>query len=454
MAAGNQMQSMMSEATCSICLAFYTNPVTTQCGHSFCRSCILQYWEELTGQFPCPQCKEEFRHRSVRPNRSVSERVARARKRILSLIEDRVALSGQGQPEALAEQAVAGRRGKPISSVKEVTALYKEKLQIKLDSLQKQKDYLYKCQGEEEANQVELKKYVENLREDITSEFAQLQQFLRNEEAALIARLEEKQKVISQKIEENMMKISKDAASINQTISDIQSRLAAQETELLQGMESTIKRSGINYQNPVRVSAALNLGEFNGPLQYMAWRRMLKTITTVPAPLLLDPKTAHPRLELSADCSRLRAGSWKQVSREPTRFSLCLCVLASEGFRSGRIYWEVEVKMNRDWIVGVAKESVSRKKSFTPRPKAGVWAIRRSGEEYAALTSSHSPLVLSVRPQKIGVYLDYQGGQVSFYNADDMSHLFTFIDNFTEELYPYFYTSCKADSLRLITLRV
>ncbi|KAM9305391.1 tripartite motif-containing protein 29-like [Gastrophryne carolinensis] len=57
--------SLGDELSCSICLSFYTEPVSLRCGHSFCRSCIgtaLETQEE-SGVYSCPECREKYTER-------------------------------------------------------------------------------------------------------------------------------------------------------------------------------------------------------------------------------------------------------------------------------------------------------------------------------------------------------------------------------------------------------
>ncbi|MGH0180633.1 UNVERIFIED_CONTAM: hypothetical protein FKN15_004674 [Acipenser sinensis] len=160
----------------------------------------------------------------------------------------------------------------------------------------------------------------------------------------------------------------------------------------------------------------------------------------------LDPDTAHGRLSLSAEGKRVRLG-WTRPDLLDSQksFAYWSCVLGREGFTSGRHYWQVQVGGNTRWRLGVSRESAERKGWFSMTPQQGYWTVEWNGyrDEFTALTDPQTPLPLSLEPQKLGVYLDYKEGQLSFYNVETRSHIYTFTDmefNPNEKLYPFFYT--------------
>nr|KAF6309942.1 tripartite motif containing 17 [Pipistrellus kuhlii] len=81
-------RKLQEEATCSICLDYFTDPVMTTCGHNFCRECIRLTWEKTRGKkgrrkrrgvFPCPECRELSPQRALRPNRLLTKVAEMAR---------------------------------------------------------------------------------------------------------------------------------------------------------------------------------------------------------------------------------------------------------------------------------------------------------------------------------------------------------------------------------------
>ncbi len=156
----------------------------------------------------------------------------------------------------------------------------------------------------------------------------------------------------------------------------------------------------------------------------------------------LDPDTAHPKFILSDDGKQVRDGDIRQkLPDTPERFDTCPCVLGKEGFSSGRCYFEVQVKGKTEWYLGVARESINRKGAITLTPSNGYWTVGlENGDEYKACDDDPSvSLSLRVKPQRVGVFVDYEEGLVSFYDVESSSHIYSFTaQSFTEKLFPYF----------------
>uniref|UniRef100_A0A3B3TQK4 B30.2/SPRY domain-containing protein n=1 Tax=Poecilia latipinna TaxID=48699 RepID=A0A3B3TQK4_9TELE len=142
----------------------------------------------------------------------------------------------------------------------------------------------------------------------------------------------------------------------------------------------------------------------------------------------LDPDSAHPKLILSEDGKQVKYGDVrKNLPDNPERFSSCVNVLGQQSFSSGRFYFEVQVKGKTDWTLGVARESISRKGKITLSPQNGFWTVwLRNGNEYKALVGPPTRLHLHPAPQKVGVFVDYEEGLVSFYDVDAAALIYSF----------------------------
>ncbi|XP_051790748.1 E3 ubiquitin-protein ligase TRIM16-like isoform X1 [Erpetoichthys calabaricus] len=173
--------------------------------------------------------------------------------------------------------------------------------------------------------------------------------------------------------------------------------------------------------------------------------------------LTLNPCTANEYLWLSEDVRKVTHSTEPCPSFDhPDRFDRWLQVLCNEGLYKSRYYWEVETVGNRA-VIGVAYHSIGRKGGDEDCHLGGnksSWGLFCSGSSYSARHDKQETEIIAPCSSRIGVYLDYPSGALSFYSiSDTMTLLHRFEGRFTELLYPGFSLNCYGSSVTICQVK-
>ncbi|KAL3975388.1 tripartite motif-containing protein 35 [Sarotherodon galilaeus] len=325
-----------------------------------------------------------------------------------------------------------------VVPVEEAVSDLKEQLKSDLKSLQDKRNK-YK-QVEKIYNEViqHSKKQLLSTERQIRAEFNKLQQFLKEEEESRLAALREEEEQKGRTISREMKMIEEQISSLSDSISAVEEELQKDSVPFLSSYKDTQSRARAqsSVSDPQLVSGALiDVAKHLGNLSFRVWEKMKEKVHF--SPVILDPNTANPRLYLSDDLTSVRHGDTKQqLPDNPERNTYYITVFGSEGFSSGKHSWEVEVGDHPDWYVGLVKESIERKRKCSVLPKYGVWRLWHKSGKYTNAVGQTVTVKKSL--QRIRVQLDYDRGEVSFYDPEDMTHIYTHRDTFTEKLFPFF----------------
>ncbi|XP_076118600.1 E3 ubiquitin-protein ligase TRIM39-like [Alosa pseudoharengus] len=373
---------------CIVCNDIFKDPVLLTCSHAVCEHCLKDFWVDI-GAHKCPVCRRRSSKDQLLPNLVLKN---------------------------LCETFWQERSQKPHAGCWALCKEHSEQLKfycVEHDfpvCVVCQFDSKHTCHTIKPRNKFEpfdLKARSIHIEQLITEEFEQFHQFLRDEEKVRLAIVRQEKEEKLQMLWEMSSRIRRKMTCLNDTIKAIQRKL---ETD-----------GDTNLKDPEKVSEIL--------------LNKTKHLDKLKSALTLDHNTAHPDLVLSEDLTTVRF-----VENNPQRYDLYHSVLGSVGFDMGTHCWDVEVGDYPRWILGVMAESAKRKGDFTPM--SGRWFMWRNDDEYAARATPTPSTFLKVeqKPQRIRVQLDWNGGELSFFDADTFGHIHTLKDTFKEKVYPYFNT--------------
>ncbi|XP_068582785.1 E3 ubiquitin-protein ligase TRIM21-like [Cebidichthys violaceus] len=529
MAAANYLSSE-DQFLCSICLDVFTDPVTTSCGHNFCKICITEHWN-TNYRHMCPMCTKVFKTRpELHVNTFISEMVAQFRQsaqqktsssehqvakpgevpcdvctgiKLKALksclvclasycethLEPHLTMSGLKRHQLIdpvenLEDRMCTKHDKPLElfcktdqtfvcmlctvldhKMHDVVPL-KEEYEGKKVELEKTEAEIQQMIQKRQLKIQEIKHSVDLSEEDADREIAEgVQVFTALMESAerrlneLIDTIKAKQKTTEKQAEAFIKDLEQEISELMKRSTEVvQLSLSEDHLHLLQSVQSSnihhppttkdwtkVSVPPASHERTVR-RAVVQLEETLSKEMKKLVKAELKRVQKFAVDVTLDPDTANPELILSDDGKQVKHGDVKKnLPDNPERFSYCNCVLGKQSFSSGRFYFEVQVKGKTEWDLGVARESINRKGNITMSPQDGYWTIwLTNGNEYEALDAPSVRLSLKSQPQKVGVFVDYEEGLVSFYDVDAAALIYSFTGcSFNEKLFPYFSPDCN-----------
>ncbi|XP_078244770.1 E3 ubiquitin-protein ligase TRIM11 isoform X5 [Pogona vitticeps] len=209
MSAADGIEEMLhSEVTCYLCVHYFINPVTLDCGHSFCHSCILRSWGPFSLARTCPRCQKAILRTNLRPNDQLAN-VAR----LIRQLKD------------VAKQVATGDSF--ISRVRH---------------LRKQEEEIVKQEKEVEKQWEDLIQQIGAEKGKMVEEFSKVHQLVEEQSSLWASRVEEALEEIKLKRSEHMAELSKEHTIIKETIWELNWKCEQLPFDVLQDIGSTLER--------------------------------------------------------------------------------------------------------------------------------------------------------------------------------------------------------------------
>ncbi|XP_010618098.1 probable E3 ubiquitin-protein ligase TRIML2 isoform X1 [Fukomys damarensis] len=262
-----------------------------------------------------------------------------------------------------------------------------------------------------------------NLREANENQLMRLATELEEKSQEMLQRLDSWVRENTNKLKESETEVSEHLCSLQELTTELQKKCGHPAAALLQNARYCLERNeSLLLQSlvPARIT----------DLCLCQIKRRTKILTVHQKHITLDPNTAHPCLALSEDLRTVRFRNIQQdVPGNPGTFDFSASVLGAESFHSGKHYWEVAVAKASQWQLGVYGDYSAAKKDNVPEALPDKFLLIGSmmGPDYTFWVFPPLKRVcLQKEMRKVGVFLDYEHGHISFYNVTERSLIYNF----------------------------
>ncbi|XP_026163945.1 E3 ubiquitin-protein ligase TRIM50 isoform X2 [Mastacembelus armatus] len=422
-------QSLEEQLRCPVCLDMFSEPLMLQCGHSYCRCCVQSLTMDLLGQLQCPVCRCAVDGDSPPLNEvSVSGapqlELCPQHHNPLSLYceDERTVICGFCG-------SIGAHRGHTITPVSSVYSRMKEDISSLMTDFQHQKRKLEEQICKMAYNKSRITNESDVLKWVVRKEFGELRRCLEVEEAGFMQQVETSAAVLISSLQNQTDQLTQNLNRLQEAHNTLQDLSNEGHLDFIMKYGSIAPRfrqSQELQERQERLFSSVNFkpGFNHNDIKLTVWKRLHRKVLPAQELLKLDLQTAHPMLELHHGDTVVICGAMpRRLPDNPERFSYNYCVLATRGFSSGKHYWEVEVGNKPKWRLGLIKGTTTRKVKLVKNPDSGVWVIGLKDGVYEAFNSPRVVLPVSAPPRRVGLFLDYGGGVLTFFNSDSPDEL-------------------------------
>ncbi|XP_068137500.1 E3 ubiquitin-protein ligase TRIM39-like [Hyperolius riggenbachi] len=443
---------------CSVCLKLCTDPVTLRCGHSFCQACTNPTLDshDRSGGLSCPRCREKFRTFRKFWN-SLSSQPDKEKRRVhnisgsVTLLESRDS-SIQKEPWkyfGTKDSASTGlsnnkvreeHQGHQIHTLDEATKKKKRRLRDNLQKLVAQKENKERVQSLQECRRKAQEKAVGEAKR-VTASIRDFQNQLEDLEKRVLSDINRQMEHVLLSYDDKIKQLERQKSELHNVtapLTVLQEPDMGDLCDLEDGDNEDRERQDKHDGEDLDV-AIISQTFYKGLSHLIAGINGGISVQR-PAKILLDENTAGNPLHISDD---RKTASWSNRDENhpatPERFQYEPQVLSLHSFSSGRHYWEVDVGGSGRWRVGMCYPSINRKR--WPHSRIGYnnesWCLEKWDNQYSVVHGSKKvQLSDKVSSNRVRISLDYEAGQISFYDLSiPVRHLHTFTATFTETLH-------------------